>query len=109
MPLLTPPVRPDANASSGKRDLKTYSVAIGKQVVVVDDFAATGPPILLLHGAMDRVVPVSHSRTMAEAKESNGDSVRYVELPLADHALSREQDRLEVFTELQQFLTKHLE
>ena len=67
-------------------------------------------PILLLYGAMDRVVPVSHSRTMAEAlKESNGDSVRYVELPLADHALSREQDRLEVFTELQQFLTKHLE
>jgi dipeptidyl aminopeptidase/acylaminoacyl peptidase len=47
---------------------------------------------------------------MAEAlKESNHASVRYVELPLGDHALSREQDRLEVFTELQQFLTKHLE
>jgi dipeptidyl aminopeptidase/acylaminoacyl peptidase len=67
-------------------------------------------PILLLHGAMDRVVPISHSRTMAEAlKESNHASVRYVELPLGDHALSLEQDRLEVFTELQQFLTKHLE
>jgi dipeptidyl aminopeptidase/acylaminoacyl peptidase len=67
-------------------------------------------PILLLHGAMDRVVSVSHSRTMAEVlKESNHASVRYVELPLGDHALSGEQDRLEVFTELQQFLTKHLE
>ena len=47
--LLTPPVRPDANATSGRGDL-TYRLALGKQVVAVDDFAATGPPILLLHG-----------------------------------------------------------
>lgn len=31
-------------------DRTTHRVAIGKQIVAVDDFAATGPPILLLHG-----------------------------------------------------------
>jgi pimeloyl-ACP methyl ester carboxylesterase len=50
MSLLTPPVRPDANATSGRGDPQTYRVALGKQGVAVDDFAATGPPILLLHG-----------------------------------------------------------
>jgi dipeptidyl aminopeptidase/acylaminoacyl peptidase len=46
---------------------------------------------------------------MAEALKRSDGNVRYVELPLADHALSREQDRLQVFTELEQFLTKYLE
>ena len=50
MSLLTPPVRSDGNATGGSGDFKTYRVALGKQVVAVDDFAATGPSILLLHG-----------------------------------------------------------
>jgi dipeptidyl aminopeptidase/acylaminoacyl peptidase len=67
-------------------------------------------PLLLMHGAMDRVVPVSHGRDMAEAlKTSKVTTSRYVEMPLADHALSREQDRLQVFTELEQFLKKYLD
>lgn len=66
-------------------------------------------PLLLMHGAMDRGVPVSHGRDMAEAlKAAKVTTYRYVELPLADHALSREQDRVQVFTELEQFLTQHL-
>ena len=52
------------------------------------------------------MVPLSHGRDMAEAlKEAKVTTARYVELPFADHALSREQDRLQVFTELEQFLT----
>ena len=67
-------------------------------------------PLLLMHGAMDLVVPLSHGRDMADAlKGANVTTYRYVELPLADHALSREQDRLQVFTELEQFLTKYLD
>ena len=66
-------------------------------------------PVLLIHGEMDRAVPVSHGRAMAEALKRSDGNVRYVELPLADHALSREQDRLQVFTELEQFLTKYLD
>jgi dipeptidyl aminopeptidase/acylaminoacyl peptidase len=67
-------------------------------------------PLLLMHGAMDQTVPVSHGRDMAEAlKAAKALTYRYVELPLADHPLSREQDRLQVFSLLEQFLTNHLE
>lgn len=67
-------------------------------------------PLLLMHGAMDRAVPVSHGRDMAEAlKSANVTTYRYVELPFADQALSREQDRIHVLKELEQFLTSHLD
>lgn len=67
-------------------------------------------PLLLMHGAMDRIVPLSQGRAMSEAlKEAKVTTYRYVELPLADHALSREQDRLQVFTHMEQFLKAHLD
>ena len=67
-------------------------------------------PLLLMHGAMDRTVPVSHGRDMAEAlKAANVMTSRYVELPFADQALRREPDRIRVFKELEQFLTSHLD
>lgn len=67
-------------------------------------------PLLLMHGLMDRVVPASHSRDMAEAlKAANVTSSRYVELPLADEALRREEDRLQVFSEMERFLTPYLD
>jgi dipeptidyl aminopeptidase/acylaminoacyl peptidase len=67
-------------------------------------------PLLLMHGAMDRAVPVSQSRNMAEAlKSANVMTYRYVELPLADESLRREEDRLQVFSELDAFLSSHLD
>ncbi|MBI4001850.1 MAG: S9 family peptidase [Nitrospira defluvii] len=67
-------------------------------------------PLLLMHGVMDRAVPVSHGRDMAEAlKAAKVTTYRYVELPLADHSLSRAEDRMQVFTELEQFLKTYLE
>jgi dipeptidyl aminopeptidase/acylaminoacyl peptidase len=59
---------------------------------------------------MDRAVPVSHGRDLAEAlKSANVMTYRYVELPLADQTLSRGQDRIHVFKELEQFLTTYLD
>ena len=67
-------------------------------------------PLLLMHGLMDRSVPVSQSRDMADAlKAANVTSYRYVELPLADEALRREEDRLQVFSEMERFLTQYLD
>ncbi len=66
-------------------------------------------PLLLIHGAMDRIVPVSHGRAMAEAlRDAKVTTYRYVELPLADHVLSREQDRFQLFSDLEQFLSQYL-
>ncbi|MDM0003546.1 S9 family peptidase [Variovorax sp. J22G73] len=67
-------------------------------------------PVLLIHGAQDAVVPVEQSRDMAEALKKAGHSdTRYVELPLGDHTLSREEDRVRVMTELETFLKKNLD
>ena len=67
-------------------------------------------PLLLMHGFMDRSVPVSQSRAIAEAlKAANVTTFRYVEWPLADEALRREEDRLQVFSELESFLSSHLD
>ena len=67
-------------------------------------------PLLLMHGAMDRIVPVSHGRAMVEAlHDAKVTTFRYVELPFADHALSRDQDRTRVFEEMEQFLNAHLD
>ncbi|ODT45571.1 MAG: hypothetical protein ABS70_02925 [Nitrospira sp. SCN 59-13] len=67
-------------------------------------------PLLLMHGFIDRSVPVSQSRNMAHAlKAANATNARYVELPLADEALRREQDRLSVFSEMERFLSQYLD
>jgi dipeptidyl aminopeptidase/acylaminoacyl peptidase len=66
-------------------------------------------PLLLMHGLMDRMVPVSQGRAMAEALQAAGKTTyTYVELPIADQALHREADRLQVFQELETFLATHL-
>ena len=67
-------------------------------------------PVLLIHGEADVVVPVAHSRDMADALKSVGHKThKYLELPMADHWLSREPDRVEVFREIEEFLKSHLD
>ncbi len=67
-------------------------------------------PLLLMHGAMDRIVPVSQGRALAEALQTAGQTkYTYVELPLADELLHREADRQLVFSELEAFLAQHLD
>lgn len=67
-------------------------------------------PLLLVHGEQDRVVPVEQSRDMAEAlREIGYQDFRYVELPWADHHLSRSADRMRFFSELEQFLSRYLD
>lgn len=67
-------------------------------------------PLLLMHGRMDRSVPLLQSREMADALNAAGvTNSRYVELPLADEALRREEDRLHLFSEMERFLSQYLD
>ncbi|EJN09367.1 S9 family peptidase [Herbaspirillum sp. YR522] len=67
-------------------------------------------PLLLIHGKQDRSVPVEQSRDMAEAlKDAGHRHYTYLELPLADHVLSREQDRIATFTAMEDFLKRYLD
>ena len=64
-------------------------------------------PILLMHGKVDRRVPVNQSRDMAEKLKAVGKPHRYVEQPLGDHFFSRQEDRLEFLKEVEAFLAAH--
>jgi dipeptidyl aminopeptidase/acylaminoacyl peptidase len=82
-----------------------------------DDLEARSPyyqakqikiPVLLLHGEDDRVVDVKQSREMADELEDLGKEFKYVELENGDHYLSIQRNRHRVFSEMDDFLKKHL-
>ncbi|MEA3032575.1 MAG: hypothetical protein QOH86_591 [Sphingomonadales bacterium] len=64
-------------------------------------------PVLLVHGKADKRVPVKQSREMADALKKAGKAVRYVEQPLGDHFLSREEDRVALLREVEAFLKQY--
>ena len=64
-------------------------------------------PVLLMHGKADLRVPVKQSRQMADRLKAAGKEYRYIEQPLGDHHLSREEDRIQFLKELEAFLTKY--
>lgn len=51
-------------------------------------------PVLLVHQADDRAVPVRQSRQMRDALQAAGKAVTYTELPGSDHELTTEATRL---------------
>lgn len=65
-------------------------------------------PILLLHGEVDRVVRVSHSRDMASALKRAKKSYKYVELENGNHSLTSGINRTQFLKELESFLAEHL-
>jgi dipeptidyl aminopeptidase/acylaminoacyl peptidase len=80
------------------------------------DLAAVSPinaiqrfstPLLIVHGAKDRVVPVKQSRGLANKLKAAGKFVTYVEQPQADHYFSRAEDRLQFLRALEAFLKAH--
>jgi dipeptidyl aminopeptidase/acylaminoacyl peptidase len=64
-------------------------------------------PVLLIHGRDDTVVPISHSRQMADALRAAGKPGELIELPGEDHHLSRGQTRLEMLQATVAFLEKN--
>lgn len=64
-------------------------------------------PILLMHGKVDKRVPVAQSRTLAAELKRAGKPHRYVEQPLGDHFFSRSEDRLQFLTEMTAFLKEY--
>lgn len=65
-------------------------------------------PLLLLHGAQDRVVPVEQSREFAEELEDAGKTYKYVESEYGDHHLNLSEQRHQFFIELDLFLSEYL-
>lgn len=69
---------------------------------------AIGIPVLLVHGDLDRSVPVQQSRAMFRALNRRNPHVQYIELEKGDHYLSTPSHRLATFKAMEQFLRNHL-
>lgn len=65
-------------------------------------------PVLLVHGDMDRQVDIKHSEQMRDALQKADKPVTFLSLANEDHYLSNEQNRLETFRAMDQFLAEHL-
>ena len=65
-------------------------------------------PILLVHGEEDRVVHVEQSRLMADELDDEDKEYRYVELPLGNHHLEIQSNRIKLFKEMDKFLAEYL-
>ena len=67
-----------------------------------------GPPILLIHGKDDVVVPVGQSRSMRNALREAGKPHEYVELKGEDHWLSTSAARTEMLQRSIEFIDRHI-
>ena len=65
-------------------------------------------PVLLVHGTVDRRVPIEQSEVMVKALKSANKTYRYIEQEGGDHYLSRYEHRLEFFKAMESFLDEHL-
>lgn len=65
-------------------------------------------PILLIHGADDRVVLVNHSREMAEELEEHNKKFKYIELEDGNHHLSVQSHRIETLENMVNFFNEHI-
>lgn len=91
----------EAIIGTSKRDLVARSPAELAQQV--------DAPVLLIHGSADRVVPVEQSRMMHKALMAAGKPHRYVEQSAGDHYLSQPNQRIELFEQMERFLSEQLE
>jgi dipeptidyl aminopeptidase/acylaminoacyl peptidase len=65
-------------------------------------------PVFLAHGTSDRVVPPAQSAVMAKALARAKKPHEYLELEDADHSVQRSQERVSLFSALDEFLAKSL-
>jgi dipeptidyl aminopeptidase/acylaminoacyl peptidase len=68
-------------------------------------------PILIIHGKKDVRVPVDQSRDLVSrlkrAGKVEGRDFVYIEQPLNTHNLLRQEDRMQVLTEVKKFLDRY--
>lgn len=67
-----------------------------------------GPPIMIIHGRDDTVVPFAHALRMLDALNAAKKPVEFVELKGEDHWLSRGKTRTEMLSQSITFINKYI-
>ena len=65
-------------------------------------------PVLLVHGSKDRTVRIQHSRRMRDKLKRAKKDFSYIEQEGGDHYLSNQQQRIQLFKEMDKFLNANL-
>jgi dipeptidyl aminopeptidase/acylaminoacyl peptidase len=94
----------NANASRASWRKSAPDLRAVSPVNAPQDF---GAPVLLIHGKKDLRVPVAQSRRMATKLAEASKPYEYLELPLADHHLSRADDRKALLERIEAFLKRY--
>ena len=67
-----------------------------------------GVPLLIVHGELDTIVGVRHSRELVRALTEHDKTFEYLEQAAGDHFLSARHQRMEFFATMGRFLKAHL-
>ena len=89
-----PPSAPNANAANRPPDAASQFLGckaadcpdVARTASAVHHIDANDPPMLLIHGSADRVVPVKQSQQMYEALQAKGVKSELVIIPDVDHS-----------------------
>lgn len=105
-------------ADDGRWGRESVKLQVGDAVSDRDRLAETSPtthaariqvPVVLVHGTADLVVPYDHSKWMLAALQAAGKQVKLLTLEQGGHSILNGAQRLQVFEELDRFLTQSLQ
>jgi dipeptidyl aminopeptidase/acylaminoacyl peptidase len=82
--------------------------ALLKDLSPINHAGSITAPLLIYHGAMDTLIPVSHARRMVTSLENNGSPVDYLLFPNEAHGFSQPESEMAVYRAIEMFLHEHL-
>ncbi|MBC8039576.1 MAG: alpha/beta hydrolase [Opitutaceae bacterium] len=97
-------VSPFANSTLGKAE-KLAGETDASPILYLD---ADTPPMLILHGTADKVIPVERSRELVLKLQALGVEHQYVEIPGAPHTFDLQPEQMDLRPLLLTFLARHL-
>lgn len=106
-----------SDISANARDNR-LPITLGDRKADEARFIATSPieqvarikaPVLLLHGALDRRVPIQSGERMRDALQRNGKAVEWVVYPDEAHGFHRPENRIDYWQRVEVFLARHLQ
>jgi YD repeat-containing protein len=90
----------DPSTAKGRKSLHELSP--------VNNAAAFKAPLMIYHGAKDKLIPVSHAQRMVDALKQSGKSVDYLLASEEAHGFSNPESEMAVYRAIELFLHKHL-
>ena len=99
-------LRPVMFASSVKKWLGSESenVAFAESLSPITLVDAKSPPIFIVHGDADPIVPYIQSQKLFEKLQAHGVNSKFITIPEGGHGKFKEKDKERIMVEIHKFL-----